>query len=241
MESQEFGLSGSQPHTESYAIITQLELLGILQVGPSAATENLKFILQQSNRKTDLSLRQVWWLNHMNEFINWYHKAQSSILLVDGYLDHMPSDRISPLSIFNSSFILKFVQSPSRIMLFFFSGLYDGEGLERDRNFQGPSGLVRSLIAQLLCNESFSQPDLSFLTTDWIEACEMNDIKALCQLFKCLVFQIPTDMQLFCILDELAVYECDPRWSDEIDYVAALFQHITLITGRGDKPVVKTL
>ncbi|EED12752.1 hypothetical protein TSTA_052730 [Talaromyces stipitatus ATCC 10500] len=246
LERQEYDFAGSQlytqpTHGESYAIITQLELLGLLRVGPSTALEDLEFILQQSNRTTELSLQQVWWLNRMDEFITWYREPCSSLLLVDGHLDTTPSDRISPLSIFDASFVLNLVQSPSRITFFFFAGLVDGEDEEKDANINDPCGLIRSLISQLLSHESLPQPDLRFLTQEWIEQCEMNNIKALCDLFKCLVFQVPADMQVFCILDGLVVYECEPLWRDEIDYMATLFQHMTLKTGFNGIPVVKTL
>jgi hypothetical protein len=102
----------------------------------------------------------------MDEFVNWYLKPQSSILLVDGYLNTTPSERISALSIFNASFILNLGRSSSRITLFFFSGLCDDEDVERDTNTKGPCGLVRSLIVQLLCHESFPQPDLGFITEE---------------------------------------------------------------------------
>ncbi|KUL86701.1 hypothetical protein ZTR_03097 [Talaromyces verruculosus] len=104
-ESQGYDFDGSQIYIppsqgESYAIITQLELLGLFRVGPSTSLEELEFILQQWNRNTEISLRQVWWLNKMDGLVTWYREPCSSLLLVDQYLDTTPSDRISPLSIF---------------------------------------------------------------------------------------------------------------------------------------------
>lgn len=246
LQSRGFGFSDSQLHINPKqnvlcAIITQLELLGLLRVGPSTALEDLAFILQQSNRNTELSLRQVWWLNQMDEFVTWYREPCSSLLLVDGYVEITPSDRISPLSIFDASLILNLARSPSNISLFFFAGLYDNADETRDANIKGPCGLIRSLIAQLLSRKNLPQLDLRFLTQELIEQCQANDIKALCELFKCLVFQIPGDLQIFCILDGLVIYECEPLWRDGIDYVAALLQHISLETGFNGMPRVKTL
>jgi hypothetical protein len=47
----------------------------------------------------------------------------------------------------------------------------------------------------------------------------MGNYKALCELLKCLIFQIPADMQVFCILHGLVAYECEPLWRDETDYL----------------------
>ncbi|KAE8351571.1 hypothetical protein BDV28DRAFT_162347 [Aspergillus coremiiformis] len=228
--------------TEPYAIITQLELLGLLQAAPSSALDDLQFLFQQSNRHSELSLRQVWWLTRREEFVNWYHDPQSSLLIVDGYLDTMPSDRISPMSIFDASFILNLVRNRSRIVLFFFAGLYDSGDVQGDPDISSPCGLIRSLITQLLSHKSLFHPDLSFLSSDWIEACHKHDLKALCELFRRLLLQVPVDMQVFCILDGLVVYEHHHTWGKQIDYVAARFEHLAREnTQHVDTPVLKTM
>ncbi|KAJ5646907.1 hypothetical protein N7490_003279 [Penicillium lividum] len=243
-ERQEVGFPQSYRQavqSEPCKTITPLELLGLLRVGPSAALDALELILQQSVKKPDSSLRKVSWLNRMDEFRAWYHNIWSSLLLVEGFLDTSPSERISALSIFNASFILNIASNPSYITLFFFAGLYDSTGASRDADFIGPCRLIRSLIAQLLAHESLPPPDLGFVTPQGIEACQQNNLLALCELFRRLILQIPADMQVFCILDGLVVYECEPRWSADIDYVASLLETLVGSTGVEGTPVVKIM
>ncbi|PLB53965.1 hypothetical protein P170DRAFT_346896 [Aspergillus steynii IBT 23096] len=229
------------PQIEPCTLITQLELLGLLRVSPSSALADLDFILQQASRYPEWSLRQIWWLTKMDEFVNWYHGPQSSLLLADGFLDCASSDTITPMSILDASFILNLRRNASRIVLSFFADLYDSHDAQEDPNVTGPSGLIRSLIAQLLSHESLPDPDLGFLTHEWIEACRDDDLKALCELFKQLVLQVPPGMQVFCVLDGLVIYEDHHTWGRQIDYVAALFEHIVRSTRHPDTPGFKAL
>lgn len=84
---------------------------------------------------------------------------------------------------------------------------------------------MRSLATQLLLNEKFPKPDLSFLTEDLAMGCEQQNIKALCELFKQLILQVPPNMQVLCVLDGLAEFE-EGTWSKDLDYVAATFEHL---------------
>ncbi|KAE8150937.1 hypothetical protein BDV25DRAFT_103683 [Aspergillus avenaceus] len=242
-ENQALRLSTSQlyvepPCAEPQAIVTPLELLGLIGVSPQAALEDLEFVLLQSERHTERSLGQVRWLTRMDEFVQWYHESRSCILLVDGYVERQRTDSIAPTSVFDANLVLSLVRNASRIVLYFFAGRYSDD---LESPLSGPSGLVRSLITQLLSHEKFRQPDLSFLTEEWLEGCRTGDIRALCELLKQLFLQVPADMQVYCVLDGLVVYEYVPRWEDEIDYVAALFQHLVQETRIAETPVVKTL
>ncbi|KAI9038145.1 fungal specific transcription factor domain-containing protein [Aspergillus affinis] len=237
------GIQGepSPAQIEPCAIITELELLGLLRVPPSSALEDLDFTLQQSNRFPESLLRQVWWLTNMDEFVSWYHGPESSLLIADGYLDTVPSEMITLISIFAASFILNLVRNPTRIVLYFFAGLYNGDDAHENPDISGLCGLARNLIAQLLSHEGLPEPDLSFLTYEWIDACRDDDLKALGELFKQLILQVPRGIQVFCIVDGLVIYEDHHTWGRQIDYVAALFQNMAINTGFHDTPVFKAL
>ncbi|PYI01338.1 hypothetical protein BO78DRAFT_391175 [Aspergillus sclerotiicarbonarius CBS 121057] len=216
--------STSSRDTESAATVTLIELLGILGISPHSAPRDLDIVLREASKFGMRSLGRVRWLTRTGEFSEWLRAPQSSLLLVDGRLDSSAAAMVSPMSVFVSTFISSLISTPDCLPLFFFASLHDDK--DEDVELSGPTGLMRSLITQLLFSDKLSTLNLRFLNKAFLNACESNNIKALCELFRRLVLQVPPDVQILCILDGIAVYELEPTWGEEIDYVAALFQRL---------------
>ncbi|PWY96444.1 hypothetical protein BO94DRAFT_453448 [Aspergillus sclerotioniger CBS 115572] len=231
--------STSSRDTESTATVTPIELLGILGISPHIAPQDLDIVLQEASKYKSRSLGRVGWLARTDEFAEWLRAPQSSLLLVDGRLDTSPATMVSPMSVFVSTFISSLINSPDCLPLFFFASLHDDKN--GDDELSGPTGLMRSLITQLLFSDKLTSLNLQFLNKGFLNACEANNIKALCDLFRRLALQVPHDVQILCILDGIAVYELEPTWGEQIDYVAALFQRLIRELNEADSLRMKVL
>ncbi|GKZ35206.1 hypothetical protein AbraIFM66950_005799 [Aspergillus brasiliensis] len=217
-------LSSTNSRDSTSTTVTPIELLGILGVSPHAAVQDLDIVLQEGSKFKSSYLGRARWLARTDEFTEWLRTPQSSILLVDGRLDISPAIMVTPMSIFVSTLIYSLMSSPDCLPLFFFASLHDDQDGELE--LSGPTGLMRSLITQLLFSDRLATPSLQFLGRGFLNACESNNIKALCELFRRLVLQVPPNVQVICILDGMAAYEKEPTAGEDIDYVAALFQRI---------------
>lgn len=224
------------PENEPVAIITHLELLGVLGIPPHDCWNDLDCVLQQASSFSPKMLGRVRYLLRMDEFISWVTEHQSSLLLIEGNLPHS-TGAVTPLSVFSSTLVSSLVNSLSSIVLFFFGGLHTDED---GTSYSGPVGLIRSLITQLLLNDKLPKPELNFLTEEFIAACEEENIKALSELFERLVLQVPSYTQVFCILDGLAWYEQHP-WTSDLHYIAAMFEHLAVQMDRTRMRALKVL
>ncbi|RAK90058.1 hypothetical protein BO79DRAFT_193445 [Aspergillus costaricaensis CBS 115574] len=231
-------LSSTNSRDSTSTTVTPIELLGILGVSPHTAAQDLEIVLQEGSRFKSSYLGRVRWLARTDEFTEWLRAPQSSLLLVDGRLDTNPAIMVTPMSIFVSTFIYSLISSPDCLPLFFFASLHDDQ---EDPELSGPTGMMRSLITQLLFSDKLATPSLQFLGRGFLNACESNNIKALCELFRRLVLQVPPNIQVICILDGTAAYEKEPITGEEIDYVAALFQRLVEDSVDADSVRLKVL
>ncbi|XRM38367.1 hypothetical protein ABZX51_001789 [Aspergillus tubingensis] len=232
-------LSSTNSRDSTSTTITPIELLGILGVSPHTAVQDLETVLQEGSRFKSSYLGRVRWLAKTDEFTEWLRAPQSSLLLVDGRLDTNPAIMVTPMSIFVSTFIYSLISSPDCLPLFFFASLHDDQ--EENLELSGPTGMMRSLITQLLFSDKLDTPSLQFLGRGFLNACESNNIKALCELFRRLILQVPPNIQVICILDGTAAYEKEPVTGEEIDYVAALFQRLVEDSVDADSVRLKVL
>ncbi|CAK48199.1 uncharacterized protein An07g04490 [Aspergillus niger] len=231
-------LSSTNSRDSASTTVTPIELLGILGVSPHTAAQDLEIVLQEGSKFRSSYLGRVRWLARTDEFTEWLRSPQSSLLLVDARLDTSPAIMVTPMSIFVSTLIYSLISSPDCLPLFFFASLHDEDG---DRELSGPTGMMRSLITQLLFSDKLATPSLQFLGRGFLNACESNNIKALCELFRRLILQIPPNVQVICLLDGTAAYETGSLTGEEIDYVAALFQRLVEDSVETDSMRLKVL
>jgi len=214
--------SSHEPQSSS-AAITPIQLLGVIGVPMHAAWGDLDVVLRQANCLDAVSQGQARWLITTQEFRGWFGGSHSSLLLADGCTTEQ-IQLVSPMSGFCATLVSSLIDDEESIVLFFFAGLHcrsDGA----DRDFNGPRGIIRSLIAQLLLNSRLPKPNLDFIYPEFLEDCNRQNLRALCHIFVHLIQQVPPGIQVFCIVDGISWYE-QPLWLTELRFVAAMFEYL---------------
>ncbi|KAL3428634.1 hypothetical protein BDV09DRAFT_190782 [Aspergillus tetrazonus] len=130
----------------------------------------------------------------------WITTPNSSALFLN-----LNTPAVSPLHAASSFLPAKLVQSinaqPSEsiITLTFFCGAH---ACPTDPH-SSPQGTTRSLAAQLL--ESY--PGFDLQTVRRIAQLHEDDVHGLCEIFRDLVGQLPPDVMVFCVVDEVTAFE----------------------------------
>ncbi|KAI1148686.1 hypothetical protein F4825DRAFT_433076 [Nemania diffusa] len=163
------------------------------------------------------------WLAKATEFQEWFRAERSSLLLADGCItDH--SGLVTPMSGFCATLISSLMESKHNTVLFFFAG--EHYKLDSpDHRGNGPNSLMRSLISQLLACSALAEPDLTFLSREYLEDLENYELEALYDLFDNLMQQLPPTSELYCIIDGISWYE-QQRWLYDLERVAAMFEYV---------------
>ena len=155
-------------------------------------------------------------------FLMWMSNNEPDILLVDGNLHSSASDNLSAMSIFSATFAVSMASIRSEdVFVHFFCGLHTSV---RDW-FYGPSGLVRSLIIQLLrALDQRGDPNLNFINSKrYVRRLKMHDLDALCIAVEELIHQVPVGTNIYCIIDGISVYDKDYQ---------GLFEGMKIVIGR---------
>ncbi|KAI6080627.1 hypothetical protein F4821DRAFT_273721 [Hypoxylon rubiginosum] len=150
-------------------------------------------------------------------FREWMVVATSRELLVHG---NSPSNHpISPLSVFCSTFSQALRHNPRFISLVYFCSLH----ADYDDPNAGPQCMMMSFIAQLILQGEF---DTTFLHHDvdvsWVQRDEEPYMEDLCEMMKWLIYQLPAEMTVFCVIDGVNAYEKGPYVHDFVDGLACI-------------------
>ncbi|KAI1179268.1 hypothetical protein F4777DRAFT_535042 [Nemania sp. FL0916] len=202
------------------APITLMELLSVIDVPLDAVWRDLNQVMRRAIHFDPESQGKAQWLIKTPEFSSWMQSRQSSILIADGATSGQIL-LVSPMSAALASGLAD--DEFGTITLSFFMGLHVGTN-SASRDLDGPQGMMRSLITQLL-SSSLLKPSLEFLTPDGLESYQNRDLKSLCNLFVRLVRQLPPGIDIFCIIDGISWYEQAP-WLTGLRYVTAMFEHL---------------
>ncbi|GAW14979.1 hypothetical protein ANO14919_043870 [Xylariales sp. No.14919] len=208
---------------DSSATVTQMQLLGAIGVSLNVMWRDLDRVAQQAIHFDAESQGKAQWLIKTTEFSNWMQSRRSSILLADGATTgHIML--VSPMSGLCAALVSSLADDSSgTITLSFFAGLHVGtDSTHHDIN--GPQGMMRSLIVQLL-SSSLLKPNLEFLTSDGLKVYQRHDLKSLCNLFVRLIQQLPQGVDVFCIIDGISWYEQNP-WLSGLRSVTGMFEYL---------------
>jgi hypothetical protein len=146
--------------------------------------------------------------------------ATRGILFLNGSGD-MTATRESPISASLASLVFGITQNPDIAVLRFFCGLHS----ETNQAISGPSGLLRSLIAQLSLKYNF---DLDFIhNVTYREGLREHDMQTLCETFSAMVSQLPINCQLYCIIDGISWLET-PRWREDLVATVAYICYLSV-------------
>ena len=199
-----------------------------------APTRDQGVILQKYHAFGRNSHARVSYLMVMPQFQGWLMDDQPDILLVDGHCHDQSLGKVSPLSVFCAA-LFDIVSDPHggpathvpsqrpRVVLSFFCGQHTTPA----SSLQGPLGLIRSLIDQLLMQwPEYDHVDLSFLAYEpelW-GAVSQHDLPSLCYLFGRLLEQLRPDTIVYCIIDGISQFETSLKgWRDSLGEVVNCF------------------
>lgn len=201
-------------------LISQQQLFDNLGVDLERAVHDSQLTIRQG-LSLDPSLQgQAYTLMRSRNFEIWLRSEETQVLLVDGNCPASLNSRTSPISLICATLVQSLPDVQPVIRLHYFCGLHTSA----NDPLSGPTGLMRSLISQLLPIQNF---DLSFINTrsyrDQIYRCELSH---LCDLFQRLVYQIPIDTVVFCIVDGISLYE-RLEWMEETCFIVRKLKEIT--------------
>ncbi|CZR68655.1 uncharacterized protein PAC_18554 [Phialocephala subalpina] len=182
------------------------------------------------------------WLLRSARFQDWLCSSRSDVLLADGNSEQYGMARCSPMTLMCAVLAQGLAKRDGTLVVHFFCGAHNTSG----DDLAGPTGLIRSLIIQVLARYEL---DLSFMDSGrWYEHLEKQDPLVLCNLFHRIVAQLP-GIILFCIIDGVSLFEKE-QWRAQIELVVWKLREIVadptmnvvlklLITSPGISRVVK--
>ena len=213
------------PKKPSFLSLSRLlYVLAASPMGPAShldASNDLEHMLRQGRNIDTKDQSQALSLLRTQQFQNWIASQHSTVLLVDGNMDSAVA-RVSPMSLLCASLVLSVLDKQPAIALHYFCGLH----IASNSPLCGPTGLIRSLLMQLLLVSKTIDVDgkpfnidhtifnLDFIDSRFYrEDLESHNIAALCHSFTMLVEQLPLDVFVFCIIDGINLYERS-EWLD---------------------------
>ncbi|KAI0105544.1 hypothetical protein GGR51DRAFT_519723 [Nemania sp. FL0031] len=223
---------------DTSTVVTPMQLLDAIGVSPNATWRDLKRVVKQAIHFDAESQGKAQWLLKTPEFNSWMQDRRPSILLADGAtIGHVLV--VSPMSSLCAALVSGLDDESSRtITLSFIAGLHVGTD-PTSRSLDGPQGMMRSLVVQLLCS-SLLKPHLEFLTPESLEVYHNDDLKSLCNLFVRLVQQLPSGIDVFCIIDGISWYEQNP-WKKGLLSVTGMFEYLMTQLDPRETAILKVL
>lgn len=170
----------------------------LLEVEPEIMHQDEQIVMMEGGKAGLVPQAQGQWLLNNPRLQHWLTADETTSLLVDG--NGNGSDIISPMSHVCALLITSLQRIEPVLTVFFFCGLH----VSKQDPLSGPSGLVRSLISQILDIQEYS---LDFIDDEYERRLQEWDIAYLMHLFQSLVDQLPQDRVLYCIIDGISFYE----------------------------------
>jgi len=207
-------------------------LLGALICGDAeyeVQIRDLDSVLRKYDTFSTKAMSQSAYVMMTDHFTRWLYRPGSDILLVDGHCAE-EAGKISPISVFCATLVEnirsgdQLSMPANNLVLYFFCGQHAWT----DGLLSGPCGLIRSLISQLLIYwpERVSL-DLRFLeeVAGLWDSIMRWDVPRLCDVFAELLWQLPRDTSLYCIIDGISEFETSLwGWSKELRTIMTCFQ-----------------
>lgn len=157
-------------------------------------------------------------------FQRWLAISTPALIYIEGQLDPSRFGKTSPISYFCANLARLFGDSTTNVTLHFFCGQH----VASNNDLKGPRGLIRSLLAQLL--QIWPHAPLHGIDLGGFTGSQDSiPMKVLCQIFELLMRQFPISCTIFCIIDDLALFERE-AWDE--DYWHFLRMLGTLVLGQ---------
>ncbi|KAH0283181.1 hypothetical protein KCU62_g9179, partial [Aureobasidium sp. EXF-3399] len=187
-------------------IIHQGQLTSFMAVDDDHLAD-ISHILENSTRFDMDEVRLAYTVANSTDIRDWL-SATRGILFLNGSGD-MTAAREPPFSAVLASLVFGISQNPEAVVLRFLCGLHS----EPNQAISGASGLLRSLITQLSFKYDFN---LGFINSEsYREGLREHDLQTLCETFSAMVSQLPTDSELYYVIDGISWLET-PRWREDL-------------------------
>ncbi|KAL2072395.1 hypothetical protein VTL71DRAFT_11738 [Oculimacula yallundae] len=164
---------------------------------------NLNIALKLSPANQD---RAVFLLKSLR-LQRWLKAVDSSPLLINGSMSTTRSR--TPVSFVCAKILDSLLKAGKDadtgvISLHFFCAEHRDDSIDPDAS---PAALMNSLLVQLM--QAYKLFDLS--EVNYLKNLDVESVKDLCAVFQTLVSQLPSNMLVFCVIENLAVYEDESR------------------------------
>ena len=208
---------GAQDHQKCGMKIESDQLLELLAVDHTQIAKDLTNMLHLS-QAADLSYHNRGsLLSRCPKFQGWLTSASPMFLLVDGNGDSAV-ERTSAMT-FISALLAQSLSDEGVSCIHHFCGLHktSNDGLN------GPSGLLRGLLAQLLTLHAFR---IGFTNNVEYHELQRFDTMRLCALFAELIMDLPPGFVLVCIIDGVSLYET-ADWTEDLCMILETLNSLT--------------
>ena len=198
-------------------ILESDRLLEVLAVNPPEMAKDLARMLRLS-QAADLSYHNRGsFLAQSPKFQDWLTATSGIFLLVDGN-GESAIERTSAMT-FVSALLGQSLSDEGVPCVHYFCGLHD----TRSDDLNGPRGLLRSLLAQLVSLYTFR---VGFTDNSDYHAFQRFDTTRLCYMFSELVKDLPEGFVLVCIIDGVSLYETS-EWAEDLRMILEMLNSIT--------------
>ncbi|KAJ0415218.1 hypothetical protein BJY00DRAFT_317979 [Aspergillus carlsbadensis] len=198
---------------------------------------DLEQALVQKGRFKPAVQGQVQSLLQHKRLPEWLNLHSPDLLLVEANLRSGGLERLSAVSVFCATFIIGMIKArPQDVIVHFFCGQH----LAPRDPWNGPNGLVRSLILQLLMNlVDMKRLSLDFINDrGFLSDLEDHDLPSLCDALYYIVSQFPADTMVYVIIDHVSAFDTENHFADltfVLEYLQDIVEDANLV------PVFKVL
>ena len=164
------------------------------------------------------------------------------LILVDANIRESSLDGLSAISVFSSTLATSLMQAypDTAVVVHFFCGMHSS----RNGAWYGPTGLVRSLIMQLIMKLDAKDPEMSTWNLDFIKDrgffmnLEQHSLSDLCYALHGLLYEFPPDTQIYCLIDSISCFDIGSLLKD---LSTVMEQLRTIISDPNLVPIFKVL
>ena len=190
------------------ACLTPDDLLDILDIGADSSAYDLRRA-DRVGSSLDLSaMHFAKGIVESQRFKGWQSEDMSATLFVEGGLSLAAYGRNTPMTLLSSTVVKSLDDEGPSVAIHFFCGLHTSS----TDSLKGPSGMIRSLIGQIL---QLFAVDLNFASTRrYRQQLEILNLRTLCDCLIKLVRRLPVDTVLFCVIDGISFFE-KREWAED--------------------------
>ncbi|KAI3340822.1 hypothetical protein F4824DRAFT_517265 [Ustulina deusta] len=244
----------SSKHT---AVVSLTQLCNILAQPLSAQNQNdtpnlertfqhpsadLSHALAEQGRFSSRTQGQVNSLLEHEQFLDWLSRSHQSLILVDANIRESALERLSAVSVFSSTLVTSLMEAypDTAVVVHFFCGLHASP----NDAWYGPTGLVRSLILQLLMKLDARDPEMRTWSLDFIndrvflQNLEQHSLVDLCSVLHGLLYEFTPDTYVYYIVDSISCFDVGRLLKDLSTFMEGLRN---IVNDTKLVPVVKVL